>query len=122
MPDWTKSMEQTFEYYVVDPGTWCDKSQITDVIQSNIERDADAETLGSASFDVGSILGECYVRIYLITIQNGIREKFPMGTFLVQTPKSNFDGRYQKVSIDAYTPLLELKEGLSIHLLQIRQP
>ena len=35
-----------------------------------------------------------------------------MGTFLVQTPKSNFDGRYQKVSIDAYTPLLELKEGL----------
>lgn len=36
MPDWTKSMEQTFEYYVVDPGTWCDKSQITDMIQSGI--------------------------------------------------------------------------------------
>lgn len=112
MPDWTKSMEQTFEYYVVDPGTWCDKSQITDMIQSSIEWDADADTLGSASFDVGSVLGECYVRTYLITIQNGIREKFPMGTFLVQTPKSSFDGRYQKVSIDAYTPLLELKEGI----------
>ena len=111
MPDWTKSMEQTFEYYIVDPGTWCDKIQITDVIQSNIERDADAETLGSASFDVSSTLGECYVRVYLITIQNGIREKFPMGTFLVQTPKTAFDGRYQKVSIDAYTPLLELKEN-----------
>ena len=39
MPDWTKSMEQTFEYYVVDPGTWCDKSQITDMIQSGIEWD-----------------------------------------------------------------------------------
>lgn len=102
MPDWTKSMEQTFEYYVVDPGTWCDKSQIKDIIQSSIEWDADADTLGSASFDVGSVLGECYVRTYLITIQNGIREKFPMGTFLVQTPKSSFDGRYQKVSIDAY--------------------
>lgn len=112
MPDWTKSMEQTFEYYVVDPGTWCDKSQIKDIIQSSIEWDADADTLGSASFDVGSVLGECYVRTYLITIQNGIREKFPMGTFLVQTPKSSFDGRYQKVSIDAYTPLLELKEGI----------
>lgn len=37
MPDWTKSMEQTFEYYVVDPGTWCDKSQIKDIIQSSIE-------------------------------------------------------------------------------------
>lgn len=112
MPDWTKSMEQTFEYYVVDPGTWCDKSQIKDIIQSSIEWDADADTLGSASFDVGSVLGECYVRTYLITIQNGIREKFPMGTFLVQTPKSSFDGRHQKVSIDAYTPLLELKEGI----------
>lgn len=54
MPDWTKSMEQTFEYYVVDPGTWCDKSQITDMIQSGIEWDADADTLGSASFDVGT--------------------------------------------------------------------
>lgn len=40
MPDWTKSMEQTFEYYVVDPGTWCDKSQITDVIQSKVTETA----------------------------------------------------------------------------------
>ena len=111
MPDWTQSMEQTFEYYIVDPGSWCDKAQLTDVIQSNIEWDSDADTLGSATFDMSSLLGECYIRVYLITIQNGIKEKFPMGTFLVQTPKSNFDGRYQKVSIDAYTPLLELKEN-----------
>lgn len=111
MPDWTQSMEQTFEYYMVDPGSWCDKNQLTDVIQSNIEWDSDADTLGSATFDMSSLLGECYIRVYLITIQNGIKEKFPMGTFLVQTPKSNFDGRYQKVSIDAYTPLLELKEN-----------
>ena len=111
MPDWTQSMEQTFEYYMVDPGSWCDKTQLTDVIQSNVEWDSDADTLGSATFDMSSLLGECYIRVYLITIQNGIKEKFPMGTFLVQTPKSNFDGRYQKVSIDAYTPLLELKEN-----------
>lgn len=111
MPDWTQSMEQTFEYYMVDPGSWCDKTQLTDVIQSNIEWDSDADTLGSATFDMSSLLGECYIRVYLITIQNEIKEKFPMGTFLVQTPKSNFDGRYQKVSIDAYTPLLELKEN-----------
>ena len=26
MPDWTKSMQQTFEYYVVDPNTWKDKT------------------------------------------------------------------------------------------------
>ena len=35
-----------------------------------------------------------------------------MGAFLVQTQKTEFDGKYTKVPIDAYTPLLELKENL----------
>ena len=110
MPDWTKSMQQTFEYYVVDPGTWKDREQITTVISCTINRDAEAETLGSATFDIAESLGECYIRVYLITIQNGVREKHPLGTFLVQTPSSSFDGKMRSVSMDAYTPLLELKE------------
>lgn len=28
MPDWKKSMQQTFEYYIVDPGTWKDKNRL----------------------------------------------------------------------------------------------
>ena len=28
MPDWTKTMQQTFEYYVVDPGTWKEMKKI----------------------------------------------------------------------------------------------
>ena len=24
MPDWTKPMQQTYEYYIVDPATWRD--------------------------------------------------------------------------------------------------
>lgn len=111
MPDWTASMQQTFEYYIVDPGTWKDKEKIEDVKSSTISRDLEAETLGSATIDVTQSLGECYIRIYLITIQNGIREKHPLGTFLVQTPGYSFDGRVQNISIDAYTPLLELKES-----------
>ena len=35
-----------------------------------------------------------------------------MGTFLVQTPQSSFDGRVKSISADAYTPLIELKEKL----------
>lgn len=27
MPDWTKSMEQSFEYCIVDPGTWRDEKK-----------------------------------------------------------------------------------------------
>ena len=111
MPNWTESMQQTFEYYIVDPGTWKDSEQITNIISSSINRDASVETLGSATFDVTDSVGECYIRVYLITIQNGVREKFPLGTFLVQTPSSSFDGRVRKVTMDAYTPLLELKEN-----------
>ena len=41
MPDWTKAMKQTFEYYVVDPGTWKDAKRIQNVISSSITRDAE---------------------------------------------------------------------------------
>ena len=77
----------------------------------SINRDLDSETLGSATIDIIDSLGECYIRAYLITIQNGVKEKYPLGTFLVQTPSLSFDGRVRSVSMDAYTPLLELKES-----------
>ena len=111
MIDWLSSMEQTFEYYIVDPGTWKDIKKINCVISSTINRDDSSETLGSATIDVTEPLDECYIRIYLITIQNGVKEKYPLGTFLVQTPSYSFDGKVINVSMDAYTPLLELKEN-----------
>ena len=111
MPDWTKSMQQTFEYYTVDPGTWKDVKRLDNVKSSSINYDSEAETLGSASFDVTDSVGESYIRTYLITIQNGVREKHPLGTHLVQTPSSSFDGKVRSVSMDAYTPLIELKEN-----------
>ena len=111
MADWTKSMQQTFEYYIVDPSTWKDDKKIETVKSCSIKRDSENETLGSASIDVTESLGECYVRAYLITIQNGVREKHSLGTYLVQTPSTSFDGKIQSISVDAYTPLLELKEN-----------
>lgn len=112
MPDWSASMQQTFEYYIVDPGTWKDVKLVDTVKKCTISRDSEAETLGSATIDVTESLGECYIRVYLITIQNGVKEKHPLGTFIVQTPSSSFNGKIRDVSMDAYTPLLELKEGL----------
>ena len=111
MPNWTESMQQTFEYYIVDPTSWCDVKQIDCVKSCSITRDSEAETLGSASFTVTEQLGECYIRVYLITIQNGVREKIPLGTFLIQTPSTSYDGMVKDVTVDAYTPLLELKEN-----------
>lgn len=111
MPNWLESMRQTYEYYIVDPGTWKDTKQILNVTKCSISRDSGAETLGSATIDITESIGECYIRVYLITIQNGIKEKFPLGTFLVQTPSSSFNGKITNISMDAYTPLLELKEN-----------
>lgn len=110
MPDWKKSMTQTFEFYVVDPGTWKDTKRLTTVKKCTIKRDSGTDTLESATFDVVDALGECYIRVYMITVQNGVTEKHPLGTFLVQTPSSTFDGKTRNVSMDAYSPLLELKE------------
>lgn len=115
MPDWTKSMEQTYEFYIIDPNTWKDKIRIDTITSCTITRDFTTETLSSASFDCDEDLtkkyGECYVRVYLVTIQNRVRERHCLGTFIVQTPSVKFDGMHKSVGMDAYSPLLELKDN-----------
>lgn len=111
MPDWKESMQQTFEYYLVNPVTWKDIKLIENVKSCTIDRDSGAATLGSANIDMADSIGEAYVRAYLVTIQNGVTEKHPLGTFLVQTLPESSDGKIKKISADAYTPLLELKEN-----------
>lgn len=111
MPDWTKSMEQNYEYYTVDPGTWRDVKPVRIVKACSINRDSSTDTLGSASFDLTESISECYVRAYLVTIQNGIKERFPLGTFLVQSPGLKFNGKVSSYTVDGYTPLIELKEN-----------
>ena len=109
MADWTKSMTQTYEFYRVDPGTWEDDELVESILSCTINRDLSADTLGSATIDCTEVLEECYIRVYLKTIQNGITERFPLGTFLVQTPSVSFDGKVKTITMDGYTPLIELK-------------
>ena len=111
MPDWSKSMQQSYEYYTVEPTTLADVKRLDNVKTATFNRDSELETLGSATIDVTNSVGETYVRCYLKTIQNGVTEKHPLGTVLVQTPSSTFNGKIMDVSMDAYTPLIELKEN-----------
>lgn len=83
MPDWTKSMEQSFEYYIVDPGTWRDQKKLDNILDGTIDGDLEAETLGSATFNISDSVGECYIRPYLVTRQNGITERFPITTISI---------------------------------------
>ena len=98
MIDWTASMQQTYEFYEVDPNSFKDKKLITVVKTGNINWDSETETLGSATFDVTDLVGECYIRVYLIVTQGNEKEKRPLGTFLAQTPSSTFDGKTRNVS------------------------
>ena len=109
MIDWTAPMSQTFEFYVVDPGTWKDSKLLDTVTSCTINRESSSETLGSATIGLTEVLDECYVRAYLKAIQNGVTERVPLGTFLVQTPSVSYDGKSSSVTMDAYTPLIELK-------------
>lgn len=111
MIDWHSSMKQTFEFYRVDPHTWKDAEKIDYIESANIDRDKTTTTLGSATFECNEVMDECYVRVYLIAIQNGYTGKFPLGTFLIQTPAVSFDGKTNNISLDAYTPLIELKDN-----------
>lgn len=110
MPDWTKPMTQSYEYYIVEPTTLADTKRLEYVKSASFTRDAENATLGSASIESTESVGEAYIRGYLKTIQNGVTEKHPLGTVIVQTPSTNFTGVISNVSMDAYTPLIELKE------------
>ena len=112
MPDWTKSMQQTYEYFIVDPKSWKDSRLLTTVQSCSITRDSTSDTLGSPSFTIDESLGEVYIRVYLVTIQNGIRERHPLGTYLVQTNNPTYNGKNQSLSCTAYTPLIEMKENM----------
>lgn len=112
MINWHESMLQTFEFYTVDPATWRDERLINNVESCTINRDEESKTLGSATLDCADSLGECYFRVYLVAIQNGVTYKLPLGTFIIQTQSYGFDGKRQDLTTDAYTPLIELKESM----------
>ena len=110
MIDWTKSMSQTFEYYKVDPISWGITEKLDTVISSSVTFDIDSESISSANITLSESVGEIYVRIYLICNQDDIDYRFCLGTYLIQTPNISFNGTINNISVDAYSPLLELKE------------
>lgn len=108
--DWTKPMCNSYEYWTVSPNTWEDIEHITTVSSGTILRDLSSNTRCSASFDITNLKGEQYIRAYLISNQNGLTEKTCLGTFLLQTPLTRYDGIKRITSVNAYSPLIELNE------------
>ena len=109
MPDWTKSMTQTFEFYIMDPSSYTRIKKLDSITKCSIKRDLKTDTLGSATFDSTEDLTECYIGIFMITTQDGVNETIPLGIFLNQSPGWDYDGYNRSISSDAYTPLIELQ-------------
>lgn len=108
--DWTKSMQQTYEFYKVDPETWGNAEIIDTIEDCTITRDESNSTKCYATMKCSEELDECYIRVYLVALQNGYRYTEPLGTFLVQTPSVDYNGKRKSITMDAYSPLIELKE------------
>ena len=114
MIDWTQPMAQTFEFCEVDPDTWQDARRLLEVKGGELSFDEGEDTGGHATFKTSEPLGETYVRTYLVAEQEGRpRVRVPLGTFLAQTSSKSHDGASAEYSVEAYTPLLELADGLA---------
>lgn len=110
--DWADSMQQTFEFYKVNPITWYDEEQIKSITNANIERNKNDSSIVHGTIDGIDISGEFYVRIYLVVIQNKVKYREPLATLLIQTSNLKYDGKKKTISVDAYSPLIELKENM----------
>jgi hypothetical protein len=88
-----------------------DDEPIDTITSSVFDRDKTNETLGSATIDTTEFMDECYIRGYIVLKQDGVEYKFALGTVLVQTPSDDYDGKVHNYSLDAYTPLVELKKN-----------
>lgn len=108
--DWSRSMSQTYDFYLVDTDTWMDLQRIDCVTKCTIDWDYSSNTVGSAKVTCTENFGEWYIRAYLIAKQDGVEYRRAMGTFLILTPEDNFDGKISSWDLDAYSPLIELTE------------
>lgn len=110
MPDWTRGMSRTYEFWRVNPESWNDAERIDTVTGCTISRDMSNPVLAEATFEMDAFDGEMYIRVYLVTSQDGARSREPLGTFLVQAPRRSGNGMRMAVSAHGYSPLKELVE------------
>lgn len=110
--DWTKSMQQTFEFYTVDPNSWYDDQKLENIITCDMTHDATSDKRGNASITITEALPECYIRTYLVVTQAGYMHKICLGTYLYMTSSDSFDGMKHNITMTGYTPMVELEEKL----------
>lgn len=108
MADWTRGMTRTYEFWTVNPDTWGDLDLLTGITGATITRDMDDELLENSSYEMDARDGEGYVRTYLVTEQDGVRERWPLATHLLMAPSREFNGMRGTMTAEGSSPLVEL--------------
>lgn len=109
--DWGRSMQQTYEYYIVNPETWQNQERIDYIISTSITHDSTSRLCGSSNMNTTEALDENYIRTYLVCNQDGHIHKECLGTYLYMTTNDSFDGVVHEYNAIGYTSLVELDEN-----------
>lgn len=110
--DWTRSLQATWRYCLVDPETWVDTEALSSVTSCTVSWDASTETLVSGELEVDESFpeGECYVRVWCDATQARRTERFPVATLLCQASSDSSEGTKRTFSVEAHSTLLELQD------------
>lgn len=110
--DWSRSLQVTWRYCLVDPITWVDAEPLDSVSSCSVSWDASTETLVSGSLEVDETFpeGECYVRVWCDATQEHRTERYPVATLLCQASSDSSEGTKRTFSVEAHSPLLELAD------------
>lgn len=112
--DWTKGYSQRFDFTTVDTVTWGDAAPLDTVASCSVTRDAGTALVERASLEIDGIDGgEFWVRAYMTATQGGRSERFAIGTWLVQTPSTEYGSGVSTVRCEAYSCLHPLAEALA---------
>lgn len=112
--DWTRSLQVTWRYCLVDPQTWDDAGTLGSVKSCSISWDAETETLVSGSLEVDETFpeDECYVRVWCDATQDRRTERFAVATLICQASSDASEGTVRTFSVEAHSPLLELQDDM----------
>jgi hypothetical protein len=110
--DWTRSLQVTWRYSLVDPDTWMDMEALDSVSSCSVNWDSSTETLLSGALEVDETFPEyeCYVRAWCDATQSHVTERYPVATMLCQASKDKSEGTKRTFSVEAHSPLLELAD------------
>lgn len=110
--DWTRALQITWRYCLVDPDTWADVETLGSVASCSVSWDSSTETLVSGSLQVDDDFpeGECYVRAWCDATQDRRTERFAVATLLCQASKDSSEGTLHTYSVEAHSPLIELND------------